>query len=282
MWTARSSSRARRRAASSRADFTAESNCSAAAGCLLRRPLEGLHLPALDVDEAGLDPAHDVGLLAVDALGELAFAGLQPLAHLLECASPFGAVRVELGAELRRRELRCPLELFPELLDRGHLKLSGLVDLLAVVLEPGLRLPDEHFLALGELLQLARQRLVRPVEVGAPARIALLHPLLRLCELHVQLRAGLAFALEDVPASLLGDLPLLLLEAGQGVGPLPGEHALDLGAARLGLLADDPRQLVSGAVELGLDVGDPLRLLPSAGEEAHRLTIVGRAAQTRA
>src|SRR5919108_162603 len=197
-----------------------------------------------------LEPPVEDGSLGLGLRGErpkpIAYLELGLAEPLLERGDELVTLALEGRGHLQQAFLD-PLGLLPQLVDGCDLGLAGLVDLLAVGLEPLLRLPDERLLALVELPELRRQGLVRLVEVGAPAREPLLHPLLRRGELRVQLGAGLALPLEDVAPALVGDPPLLLLQAGERVGPFAGEQALDLGGAARGLLADDPGQVVAGA-----------------------------------
>ncbi len=112
--TDRSSSRARRFAASSRAVLTTAANCCDGLGCVRRDgafdlAVELLDLAAGDVLEARLDPLGRVVLLALDLLGELAFSAREPLLELVQRAPSFGRVDVELvrreGERLGERAL---------------------------------------------------------------------------------------------------------------------------------------------------------------------------------
>ena len=147
-----------------RVELQAAASANRAAACLVVRSSASTCRRSMSTKRAWIR-AHDVGLLALDALCELALTGLQPLAHLL---------RARAGAQRRARrarrgascdgEPRRPAQLFPELLDRERLKLAGLVDLLAIVLGAASPPRDEAFWRSLELLR------ARPSAPGASAR----------------------------------------------------------------------------------------------------------------
>jgi hypothetical protein len=235
-----------------------------APGRQVGRPLQVLQLAPLDIGEAGLKPFDDVHLLALDAFGDPAVTRLEALVHLVDRAPAFRSMSLELGADGRHGRLGGPLELLSEFGERDRLEVSGLVDLLAIRLDSRLRLGDEDLLALPQLGELGRERLLRPLEIGGPARQPLGDALLGRRQAGAELGDRLAFMLDDGLAALLGDAALLLLETRERVGAFQREQPLDLGGARRRLVADQLRELVARPVELGLDVRDALGALSSA------------------
>ena len=92
---------------------------------------------------------------------------------------------------------------------------------------------------LGHLsLDLAR----RPLEVLRPRGESVLHALLHLDEAHRVLGGGLALALRELSAALLGEPARLLRERGGQLRPRDGELPLQLCRSLLVLVVEEARQ----------------------------------------
>jgi hypothetical protein len=215
--------------------------------------LELLDLSALRIAEAGLDPADRLGFLALDQLEHLLLASPEPLSDLVEGAPALSRVRLELLGSLRAGLLGHLPELFAQPGERGPLLLALRGDPLGVVRAARLDLGDRGPLALREPRELGRQRLLQPAKVVRPLLEAPFDLTLDVGDGAHELVARMPLALVDRLPPLVGDPPLLLGQARQRFGALPGEHAFELGRLLDPFSGDERFQLRAGALELPVD-----------------------------
>ena len=127
-----------------------------------------LDLASLDVRERHLDPARRLGLASLDLLHQRLLPPPQPVGDLLDHASPFGGVRLDLLQRLGDGGLRRALELLAQadhgraLLVRGRDELGGLC------LDPCFGVCDQLLLSLLEPSQVRLEALLCAVEVVSP------------------------------------------------------------------------------------------------------------------
>ncbi len=201
------------------------------------KPLQLLDLPSLDVAERELDPLRRVVALALDDLLQVALALAQPLGDVLQRASPFRRVLLELGRRLLRHVLR----------GRSRAPCAAGRSAAAVrrsaACRPSASWPIRDSISVIscrcfdlEALQLVGEPFLELRDVGVPVAEALLDRALHRDELLAELRARVALALGDVAAPLLGDSPLLVGEQRERVGPRARQDVRQL----LGALARAP------------------------------------------
>ena len=95
-----------------------------------------IDLPALDVGEPRLNPAHCLRFLGGDAVPELALALAQPLGDLVQRSSALALVHLNLSSRGRPGFSGGALELLPELGEDRALVLAGGLELLHLRFEP--------------------------------------------------------------------------------------------------------------------------------------------------
>src|SRR5262249_37073080 len=109
---------------------------------------------------------------------------------------------------------------------------------------------DQLSLAYADALELGRQALPQPGDLGAPIGEARLDRALGFGERRGEVRARVALTLGHVAAALLDDPPLLLLQRGDRLGTGEGERLRELLGTELGLLGDDRVEAGLAALDL--------------------------------
>ena len=169
-----------------------------------------LELSTLDVRKAGLDAPYGFRLLPFDQLGELALAPANALVELVEGASAFGGVGLELGASRRDGLLRRAREIITQTYEPCALLLALGFEAFRVSRDSGLGLGDQLFLLLRKLSQLVDDAALGPLQIVRPGRQTSVHLLLGDREGLAELVRGRTRAFRCGRASLLRDPPLLL------------------------------------------------------------------------
>ena len=195
---------------------------------------ELLELPVLDVAELDRDALDRLGLLAVDLLLQLALAEPQPVGELLQRLAPLDPVLLEVGRR-RLRDLLRACGRARRAASRRATRCSSSVawsssaseSIRASICGRELHLPlrEPRDLVGEALLELARGRPLQSASRSSTRRCAVVERL-------GQLRRGVALALGDVGAALLGDPPLLLGEHGERLRAGERERPLEVGGAR--------------------------------------------------
>jgi hypothetical protein len=214
-----------------------------------------IDLPALDVGEARLNPAHCLSLLGGDAVPELALALAQPLGDLVQRSSALALVHLDLSSRGRPGFSGGALELLPELREDRALVLAGGLELLHLRFEPRLGLADRLALALRQLGETSRQSLLDPVEVGGPFGQTLLDAALDEGKGLAELARDASLSLSQFVSPGFGELSFVFGEARGRFGSCACKRALELLAAQNGLPLDQVTQRGLGGLELG--VGPP-------------------------
>ena len=209
-------------------------------------PLEPVGLSTLPLGKNDLEPAADVGLGALERVGDRRLARTQPLRDLVDRAPALERVGLQLVERLRHSLTGGTLELLAEPDDRAALLVGGGAELCRLRLEPCLDLRDRVPVALLEMLELRLEVSLRAFEIGRKAPQTLVEAPLGLDDLLGECRARALRALGEPGTPLLGEPPLLRLEQRHGVGALAREDAPDLlrvgsGLGGRGLLHRMPR-----------------------------------------
>ncbi|HZE29504.1 MAG TPA: hypothetical protein VE055_05360 [Gaiellaceae bacterium] len=216
-----------------------------------------IDLPALDVGEAPLDPAHSVGLFGGDPLAKLTLALAQPLRNLVQRPSALALVYLDLTARNRPGLAGGALELLPQLREDRALIFAGRLQLLHLRFQPRLSLGDRLALALRELGEPGRQPLLDPVQVAGPLSQPLLDAALDERKGLAELAGDPPFLLGQFVAPGFGELSLVFGKARARFGACPRERALELLASLQCLALDQLPERCLGLLQLGVDPPAP-------------------------
>src|SRR5918995_658579 len=141
-------------------------------GVARRRALDGalelLELAPFDLRESSGDPLRRVRLLALDLLGELLLAAPQPVADLVQCATPLDGLRLELRLGRLRDLLDRAGELLAQPGDERALLVALGRDSLRVGADPGLRLLHQLALSVADARDLRGDSVLDPLEILRP------------------------------------------------------------------------------------------------------------------
>ena len=206
------------------------------------RALDLLDEPPLDVAERLRHLADAFAELAVDLFGQAPLAVSQAVGDLVQRAPALGGVRLELVRRLLDHILDLAFLLGAEPRDRGAILLCVCEQPFGLAREASLRVGNQLPLTLLEARELAGETLAQPLEVLGPGPQLRLELLLRRDQPAGQLREDALLGADDLVASFLRQLPLLLGELSCGFCSLQGDRSLELLLACRELGVDDRAQ----------------------------------------
>src|SRR5581483_5654580 len=212
--------------------------------------LELLDLAALHVLEAGANPLRRFALLALDALDQLALALAQALVELVQRAPALGRVCFDFRLRSRHHFFERFVDIRAHALERGAKLVALRREAVGIGGHAQLGVRKALLLPLSELEDVRARRVGDAIEILRPAGEPLLDLRLRRRQSARQRRTGLALALGELAAVLLGELPLLLDEERHRIGAGARQGALELRCTVLRLLLDERAQALLGFVQV--------------------------------